>query len=1161
MSGCRRRGPGVPAWTLVVAALALAACESAPPPDRAELQTIRTVGLAYLEENRLEEAAREFSRLVELAPREPLGYANLGLTYLRMGRLEEAEAQVRRALELRPEDADVRLILVEILRAAGRDQEARAELERALAGAPEHLRALYALASLDADSISVSAARRRAEVLGRIVALAPGNVAARVEEVAALAQAGALDTLATRLEELRQIVPELPVEGAQLLAAALDAARAGDAQAARGAALAFQNVMRTTPAYQQGLIDLRGPGGVLVGFPVVTFSQALAGEARDEEAVLAAIRFTDATETVGLPAMPGAGGAGVVRVADLDGDGDRDLFAGGGLLRNDPTGFVPVPLPAVEAVGPVEEARFGDVDDDGVLDLYVAGRAGARLLRGQGDGTFRDVTSELGVPLPAGAALFGDFDQDGDLDLVVAGPGGSALLRNNLDGTFTDMSAWAGLGAPVAWGASLAFGDLDDDDDLDFLVADPEGPLRLYDNERLGRFTERAAQRGLELRGAGVVVVGDYNNDGWFDLLTAPREGRGFRLHLGAEGGRFSEDTRPRAMLETASGLVVSDAAFVDFDNDGWLDVLLAAGGERGVRLFRNADVGRFDDMSPILPAVDGPRRLATADFGDDGDLDVFVSTAEGRARLLRHAGGNGNRYLKMQLVGLSTGSGKNNHFGIGAKVEVRAGALYQMRVVTAPEIHIGLGQRARADVVRVRWPNGVPQNLFYPGANQSVVEEQILKGSCPFLYTWDGEGFTFVTDLMWKSALGMPLGLMAAGDTEYAPAAVSREYVRIPGDALRPREGAYELRITGELWEVFYIDEVELVALDHPDSVEVFVDERFTFASEAELRPVPVARRRAPRSAVDERGRDVLELIRRRDDVYLGDFEPERYQGVSREHALVVDLGPFPDDAPVYLFLRGWIFPTDASINVALSQNAALSTRMPVLEVVGPDGAWIPAVPALSFPAGKDKMVVQELTGLFPTDDHRVRIRTNMNIYWDHVFFTVGRADAPIRVSRLEPGSAHLRFRGFSRMFRKGGRNGPHWFDYDDVRTDTPWRPIQGRLTRYGAVDELTAEADDAYVIMGPGDELALRFPAAEAPELPEGWTRTFLIYTEGWIKDADLNTAEGWRVEPLPFHGMSRYPYGPDEAYPRPDVVERWHTRMIPRPEPLGGPLVEVR
>ena len=139
-----------------------------------------------------------------------------------------------------------------------------------------------------------------------------------------------------------------------------------------------------------------------------------------------------------------------------------------------------------------------------------------------------------------------------------------------------------------------------------------------------------------------------------------------------------------------------------------------------------------------------------------------------------------------MKLVGLRAGSAKNNHFGIGAKMEIRAGDLYQSMVVTDPNIHFGIGKRSTADVIRITWTNGVPQNIFFPGTDQSLVESQTLKGSCPFLYTWNGDEYVFVKDIIWRSALGMPLGIMG-GNTAYAFPDASDDYIKIPGELLKP--------------------------------------------------------------------------------------------------------------------------------------------------------------------------------------------------------------------------------------------------------------------------------------------------------------------------------------------------------------------------------------
>jgi hypothetical protein len=379
----------------------------------------------------------------------------------------------------------------------------------------------------------------------------------------------------------------------------------------------------------------------------------------------------------------------------------------------------------------------------------------------------------------------------------------------------------------------------------------------------------------------------------------------------------------------------------------------------------------------------------------------------------------------------------------------------------------------------------------------------------------------------MWRSALGMPLGLMGS-TSAYAPAGASQEYVRIPGDALAPRNGRYVLHITEELWETAYADEVKLLVVDHPDSIDIFVDERFVPPGPLDLRIFHIGERELPRTARDQRGNDVRSALRTSDDVYVSDFTPTQYQGVVEMHDLVLDLGKNAGERGTHLFLRGWIYPTDASINVALSQQASIQVVAPALEVRNERGRWV-NVADIGFPSGKDKTIVVDLAGKFPTSDHRVRIRTNMQIYWDEAFVARDLSSGHSKITTLAPVSADLHFRGFSRMYRKGGRYGPYWFDYGDASKESPWRPITGAFTRFGDVRSLLDAADDMYVIMGPGDEATIEFDAQSAGPLPAGWRRDFLLYTDGWIKDSDLNTAFGTTVDPLPYHGARSYPFSP--------------------------------
>ncbi len=254
-----------------------------------------------------------------------------------------------------------------------------------------------------------------------------------------------------------------------------------------------------------------------------------------------------------------------------------------------------------------------------------------------------------------------------------------------------------------------------------------------------------------------------------------------------------------------------------------------------------------------------------------------------------------------------------------------------------------------------------------------------------------------------------------------------------------------------------------------------------------------------------------MLPLITSKDDQYIGGFTPGKYQGITEMHELILDPGNQIQTKNLYLFLNGWIFPTDASINVAISQSDAINVSTPVIQVIDKNGEWKTVKKNPGFPMGKDKTVIVDLSGQMQTSDHRIRIMTNMEIYWDHVFFSDGLSEAPIVSNVLDPVSADLHYRGFSEGYRKGGRYGPHWFDYSKVSKDPKWRDLTGDYTRYGDVLPLLTEADSKYIISNAGDETTVAFSEKGLPALPKGWKRDFLIHCVGWVKDGDINTAFG--------------------------------------------------
>ena len=1122
--------------------------DEAPNPDKTkEILSSRTLGLAFLEENRLEEAETAFLKLIELAPKEAGAHANLSLAYLRLGRTEEALERIEVARTLSPDDPDINMLYAEILDLAMQGEKAREALRSSLTRHPDHPRMLFALAQYILNSQAADRHIQAEPVLARLVAAKPANIVARLGLTEVLLHNAKADSALGHLEALKRIFPDLPKEAMPYYKKAVDALQAGNAADAVTPSIIVHNYVKGTAFYQGDMRELKGQAASQAGSPVLTLSNDIMLQATGGQAAIEAMRFVDATATSGLLVLEGSKNF-VFDVSDFNGDGHQDLYIGATspdgknqhyLMKNDIGLFEDVAASAgIAHQGRDLAAQFVDADNNGFLDIFVAGEDKNQLYMNVSEGRFEDKAVAAGIAEPAASPVpvFADFDHDGDLDLFLGTARKNRLYRNNLDGSFTEHAAKMQMAGTDAASAAH-FADFDEDGDLDLLVANANAQSALYSNLRIGRFEEIAARVGLAQPGTvKAQAVGDYNNDGFQDIAVSAPNG-GISLFRNKSDGSFEIDIQPAIARLTASRSF-NNMTFFDFDNDGFLDLLLAGApvqknGKRGVFLLHNDGTGSFKDRSDLLPAeLKRADRIALIDYNEDGDLDFIISDLDKGLRLIRNDGGNINKYLKIKLVGIRSGSGKNNHFGIGAKVEMRAGDLYQTRVITSAATHMGLGQRLKADVIRILWPNGAPQNLFYPGSDQDIIEEQTLKGSCPLVYTWNGSEFSFHTDIMWKSALGMPLGIMG-GEEAWAPPHSSDEYALIPGEKMQQKDGAYLLQITEELWETIYIDKVRLVAVDHPKSVDIFLDQRFAPPfSQGEI--FQAGEKRLPVKATDDSGNDLLETVSRRDGKYVTTFESDTYQGVTTMHSLMLDLGEIPTDSQVQLFLNGWIFPSDASINVAIRQAKNMKVVPPSIQLRNADGDWQTVIPDFGFPMGKDKIVVADLTGKLLTPHVEVRIPTNMQIYWDAAFFTVGATREELRKTELTANAADLHFRGFSRTYRKGGRYGPHWFDYNQVTTAPKWRDLTGYYTRYGDILELLAASDDRYAIMNAGDEISLSFDAKQLPPLPDGWKRDFLLYSDGWIKDGDLNTAHGNTVGPLPFHALKTYPYGPDERYP---------------------------
>jgi hypothetical protein len=237
----------------------------------------------------------------------------------------------------------------------------------------------------------------------------------------------------------------------------------------------------------------------------------------------------------------------------------------------------------------------------------------------------------------------------------------------------------------------------------------------------------------------------------------------------------------------------------------------------------------------------------------------------------------------------------------------------------------------------------------------------------------------------------------------------------------------------------------------------------------------------------------------------------------------------------------------------MAIARDERYAFVPPILQVPDGEGGWRDAGPPVGFPAGKTKSMVIDVTDLLPRDDPRIRVFSTLRLYWDSIRLAVDDGAAPIVTTSLEPASAELWRRGFSEPETSDRPHQPERFEWDRVSEVPRWNPHPGSYTRYGDVLPLLEEIEDQYVILGSGDALHVRFDASALPPVPDGWRRDYLVFLDGWAKDRDPNTVEALHVEPLPFHGMSGYPYGPDEAFPD-DEEHRawrreWNTRQAER------------
>ena len=1026
--------------------------------------------------------------------RELWRHRNLGKAFFETPTsLTEAPAELKKALDLAPNSFRDRLNYGLALLRAGDKEHAIVELEKAQKQDPSLPHTWFNL------GIAYKRDRRYADAVHqfeRMIALAPGEPVAHYNLGLLYDLTGRSADALNQFEITAELAPKLVAPRFQIF----NHYRLADDEAATSRALA---AFRSAKEQQKAVDDTEDMEWC---FYAELYDPAQAHPPTHDASRPAVLKFEDRK----LPGAADASTAGLV-VLDLNGDGNADLLVWSrrGILIYRHSGE-PVTDSGLADIKDVISVAAGDFDNDGLPDLCLLTETGAHLYHNV-KGRFEPKQ----VAIPEGryeSAVWLDFDHDYDLDLFLIGAN-SVLLRNEGDAGFTDYTAHF----PFARGhaiAAAAFRVVPDTKGIDLAVSYADRKAVLYRDQLRGLF--EATPLDAIPQGALELTPFDIDNDSRIDLTF--RTGQGTALAMNREG-KFE------SLPVSAWGAF----ALSDLENRGLAD-LIAPGA-----VLRNQGLAKLvKSSSPVpLPAAVA---WAHADFDADGRDDLAAVTPDGSIHLLLNRTPTANQWLRVALTGV-----KNLKMAAGAEVEVKAGAHYQKQTYDGVPLLFGLGMDKAVDTVRISWANGLIQNE----PNQAVARTAMMKeaprlsGSCPMIFTWNGHEFQFITDVLGVAPLGA-----SSGDGNYFPVD-HQEYVQIPAEALRPANGEYEVRITEELHEVSYLDQVRLIALDHPRDVEIFTNEKFKSPPFPEFRLFGASRRIEPVAAHDDQGRDVLANVLRRDAVYAGGFRHD-YAGVAELHSLTLDFGS--NAAPAnhaVLLLNGWVDWADGSTFLGASQGSNGGLIFPYLQVQDAAGHWKTVIQDMGIPAGKPKTIAVDLTGKFLSASREVRIVTNLCLYWDEIFLSEDNQSPSVRMTPVNLKSADVRLRGFSRAVIHERREQPEAFAYASWTGQPMWNQTPGRYTRYGDVRELVGDVDDRFVIMGSGDELQLRFADRGLPSLPPDWRRDFLLLVDGWAKDADANTAFSQSVEPLPFHAMSAYPYSASEHYPD-DARHRAYRRI---------------
>jgi Tfp pilus assembly protein PilF len=1103
-----------------------------PAVDSKEYTTFVTafyVGLAALQTGEDGRAKEKLNQSTQLAPGEPAAWANLALFTARTQDFDKAAEYAEKARSLAPDNSAIESLAGAIESKRGKLPEAIAHFNKAVSLDNGNVKAMESLAVETERQSTATSDKDALGDLQKILAILPGNIAVQLDVARLAAKTGDAKALQTMVSQLDSESADWPAEAKDRLTQLKQAAGSSPASAAIQTVF-LRNVLARVPSYRASLDAVRTPA-IFVSEPFTRFVKLPPVDSKPAQ--------SDTSVTFAANDA-GSGPATSASALALDDSGQMPVFTADAKSVQI-QGGAKVDFAGAGAAGR-NSVLAADLNYDFKTDLVLANSAGVKIYLQQSSTKFEDITAKTKIAPEilkgnyTGAWAF-DIDLDGDLDIVLGvAHGQPVVLRNNGDNTFAVLHPFQGIDGLTAF----ATADLNQDGPADAAVLDGSGSLHVLINQRFGSFKEQAVPDNLKGKDLAVATA-DVNGDGTPDIVVLAADGSVTRLSVTEGGSPWSTDQiAPAGSAPAAPNLLLAD-----FDNNGRMDVLADG------RILLG-DGQKYSEIK--LPA--GMQVTATADLNNDGRLDLVGINGAGKpVTLLNHGSKSYNWQTVRVRAAKGSGDQRINSFGIGGEIEIRSGLLTQKQIIHSPVLHFGLGDRTVTDVARIVWPNGSVQAEFELAPNQSLLAEQRLKGSCPMLFAWDGQQMSFVKDgAPWSPALGLHINAQAV-----AGISQTEEWFKVPGEKLAARDGIYDLRVTAELWETFYIDHYALKVVDHPEGTGIYTDERFAVDAPP-LKIYTLSALQPFASATDDAGKNVSDTIRDADAKYLDDFGRGRYQGVTRDHWVELEI---PSSAPgnLYLVGSGWMHPTDATINIALGQNSDPAPQGLSIETPDSSGRWATRKSGLGFLAGKGKTIVIDLSHVFqPGAPRKLRVRTNLEIYWDQLAWATGADESRTVVSEVPLQKADLLYRGFSVM-KAADASSPETPDYNHREgTAQKWRDLEGYYTRHGDVLELLSKTDDRITIMNAGDELRLQFAALPAPK--PGWKRDFVMVGNGWIKDGDYNVVESNAVLPLPYRGLKNYDRAAttleqDPAYRlHPADWQTYHTRYI-TPEWFQGAL----